>query len=272
MSPSVTAAPLTSRRNTSLRRSLDVIRISALRALKVRYRGTALGVLWSFASPVLMTAVYTAIFGTAFSRYYGGSVPRYVLSAFVGLAVVTFFVTATSEALGSVVGNGSLLNKIALSPAVFPLSSVAANLFQQLMTTVPVLLVISVLVTHDPLRIVLFPLVLLGITLLTTGFGLALAALFVFFRDLAHLWGIIGFVLWLTSPVFYPAEVAPPQVRPWLAFNPVGIEVSALREVVLGSGPVHFGTVAAGLVYGVVACLLGAALFQSTRRDFMDLV
>ncbi len=272
MSPSVSLASLAPRRNTSLRRSIDVIRISALRALKVRYRGTALGVLWSFASPVLMTAVYTAIFGTAFSRYYGGSVPRYVLSAFVGLAVVTFFVAATSEALSSVVANGSLLNKIALSPAVFPLSSIAANLFQQLVTTVPVLLVIAVLVTHDPLRVLLFPVVLVGITLLTAGFGLALAALYVFFRDLAHLWGIIGFMLWLTSPVFYPAELAPPAVRPWLALNPIGIEVSALREVVLGRGPLHPGLVTAGLACGVAACLLGTALFRSTRRDFMDLV
>lgn len=272
MSPSVSLASLAPRRNTSLRRSLDVIRISALRALKVRYRGTALGVLWSFANPVLMTAVYTAIFGTAFSQYYGGSVPRYVLSAFVGLAVVTFFVTATSEALGSVVGNGSLLNKIALSPAVFPLSSIAANLFQQLVTTVPVLVVISLVVTHNPLRVLLLPVVLIGITLLTAGFALALSALYVFFRDLAHLWGIIGFMLWLTSPVFYPAEVASPQIRPWLALNPVGIEVSALREVVLGSGPIHIGTIAVGLACGAVACLLGAALFGSTRRDFMDLV
>ena len=67
------------------RRNIQLVRISAFRALKVRYRGTALGILWSFDDPVLMTAVYTAIFGTAFSKYYDGSVTRYVLSAFIGL-------------------------------------------------------------------------------------------------------------------------------------------------------------------------------------------
>src|ERR1700738_5063653 len=93
-------------------RFVELVRISALRSLKVRYRGSALGVIWSLANPVLMTAVYSAIFGTAFSRYYGGSVSRYILSAFVGIVAVTFFQMANGEARGSVVANGCLLHKI----------------------------------------------------------------------------------------------------------------------------------------------------------------
>jgi lipopolysaccharide transport system permease protein len=254
------------------RRNAELVRISAFRALKVRYRGTALGILWSFFNPVLMTIVYTTIFGTAFSKYYDGSVTRYVLSAFTGLAVVTFFVNATSEALTSVVASGPLLNKIALPPMMFPLASVAANVFQHAVTTFPIVFVVSVVVTHDPLRALLVPVVLGAVILLVTGFSLILATLYVFFRDLPHLWALSGFILWLSSPLFYPIEVVPPSIRPWYNLNPVGQSIVALREVTIVRGPIHFHSILVALVAGIGALLIGGWVFRVTRRDFMDLI
>jgi ABC-type polysaccharide/polyol phosphate export permease len=250
----------------------DLIRITAFRTLKVRYRGTALGILWSFMNPVLMTAVYTAIFGTAFSRYYDGSVARYVLSAFVGLVVVTFFVNATSEALGTIVANGQLLNKIAVPPVIFPIASVVSNLFQHAVTTFPIVFVVSILITHDPVRVALVPVVLLAVVMLVTGLSLALSALYVFFRDLPHLWSIVGFILWLTSPLFYPIEFVPASVRPYYDLNPIGAAITALREVALTRGPLHPAPILFALSAGAGALVLGAAFFRATRRDFMDLI
>jgi ABC-type polysaccharide/polyol phosphate export permease len=253
-------------------RIAELVRLTAFRALKVRYRGTALGILWSFANPVLLTSVYTLIFGTAFSRYYGGSVTRYVLSAFVGLVVVTFFMNGTGEALTSVVTNGPLLNKIAIPPVIFPVASVASNAFQQLVTTFPIVLVVSVVMTRDPVRVALVPVVLIAVMLLVAGFSLALSALYVFFRDLPHLWGIVGFILWMTSPLFYPVEFVPPQVLPYYHLNPIGVAITALREVSLRRGPLHLGDIAFALVAGVLALALGAFVFDRTRREFMDLL
>ena len=259
-------------RPTDLRRAAELIRISALRSLKVRYRGSALGVLWSFANPVLMTAVYTLVFGTSFSKYYDGSIVRYVFSAFVGLVVVTFFLAATTEALTSVVSNGGLLNKIAVPPAVFPLASVAANVFQQAVTTFPIILVLSAVISHDPVRVMLVPVVLVTLIMMTVGFGLALSTLYVFFRDLPHLWAITGFILWLTSPLFYPAEMTPDRVRAWIGINPVGIEIAAMREVVLHTGPINAGAIAAAFGAGALALIVGVLMFRALRRDFMDLL
>ena len=256
----------------SLRRSTELVRISAFRALKVRYRGTALGILWSFFNPVLMTAVYTTIFGTAFKEYYDGSVARYVLSAFVGLVAVTFFMNATNDALPSVVANGSLLNKIALPPIIFPIASVAANIFQQGVTTFPIVFVISMVVTHDPLRVALVPVVLAALVLLTAGISLLLATLFVYFRDLPHLWAIMGFILWLTSPLFYPIDVVNTQIRPWYNLNPLGQAIMALREVTITRGPIHFTHIAAVIAAAVVFGAAGAWFFRVSRRDFMDLI
>lgn len=256
---------------SSSQRQIDLIRISALRQLKARYRGTALGVMWSFANPLLMTALYTTIFGTAFASYYG-SKTTYVFSAFVGVVVVTFFLQATGEALVAVVGNGGLLNKIAIDPEIFPIAAIMANVLQQAITTFPAVLILSAVWTHDPMRVLLAPLVLAGIVALVTGFGLVLATLYVFFRDLSYLWGIIGFVFWMTSPVFYPAELVPAAVRQWVALNPVAMGISALREVTLAHGPLQIGRIAIFVGVAAAAALAGHLLFRSLRREFMDLL
>jgi len=265
----VAAAPLIP---AAWRRPLELVRLSAVRQLRARYRGSAFGVLWSFANPVLTTAIYTAIFGTAFARYYGGSTRLYILSAFVGVVVVTYFLQSTSEALVTVVGSGGLLNKIAIDPETFPAAAVAANTFQQLITTFPVILLISLLATHDPVRVVLMPFVLAGVVLMVLGFSLALAALYVFFRDLSYLWAIVGFVLWLSSPVFYPASLVPQSVRTFLVVNPVGMAINATREVALGTGPVRFGTVWHFLIAAAIVALVGHLLLRRLRPEFMDLI
>jgi ABC-type polysaccharide/polyol phosphate export permease len=266
--PALAAFPL----SHSIRRALELIRLSAIRQLKVRYRGTTLGILWSFMNPLLMTAIYTAIFGTAFAGFFGGSLTRYALSAFVGVVVVTYFMQATSEAMGTVVGNGGLLNKIRLSPAIFPLASIAANTFQQAVTTFPVLLILSLVVTHSPLRVLALLVLTLALIALTTGFSLALAALDVFFRDLPQIWAIASFVLWLSSPVFYPARLAPAGVRSLLIFNPLAATMQSIRDATIGDGPMDRHL----MLFAVVSCLVvlaaGAALFRATRRDFMDLL
>ena len=219
-----------------------------------------------------MTAIYASIFGTAFARYYGGSTSRYVISAFVAVAVVTYVMQATGEALVSVVASGGLLNKIAIDPETFPVAAVAANTFQQTMTTFPAILLVSLVVTHDPVRAVLVPCVLAGVVLLTLGLSVALSALYVFFRDISYLWGIVGFVLWLSSPVFYPAELVVPTVRQFLVFNPVGMAIAAIREVTIGTGPLDFAVVLRFLTVAVLIAVLGHALFRRLRPEFMDLL
>jgi ABC-type polysaccharide/polyol phosphate export permease len=253
-------------------RHLEIVRLSAVRQLRSRYRGSALGVLWSFANPILMTLIYTAIFGTAFARYYGGSTNRYVASAFVGVVVVTVFLQATADALPSVVANGALLNKIAIDPETFPFAALAANFYQQALTTFPMLIVMAVVLTHDPLRVALVPLVLAGVFLLTAGFALLLSALYVFFRDLSYLWGVVGFIFWLTSPVFYPAELVPAQVRQFLGINPVGLAITALRDVTIDTGPVRFAVIGKFLLVAVVIVVAGHLAFRARRREYMDLL
>ena len=105
-----------------LQHYLELLQVLVGRNLKVRYRGSFLGIYWSLLNPLIMTGLYTAIFGATFAKYYNDSIVNYVLAALTGLIVINFFSASTMQALTSVVGNGALLNKIRLPVSVFPVS------------------------------------------------------------------------------------------------------------------------------------------------------
>ncbi len=254
------------------RRQIGLIRLSAIRQLKIRYRGTIFGVFWSFANPILMTALYTALFGTAFAKYYGNSVPQYVFSAFIGVTVVTLFLQGTSEALVSVVSNGGLLNKIAVDCEIFPLASVAANVCQQAVTSLPCILLVCIVATRSPLHVVLTMIMACLIVVFITGTGLLLAAGYVFFRDLSYLWNVIGFVLWMTSPVFYPAAIVPERIRIWFEINPIALMISGLRMAALGGERLELKLFAISAAVALGSMALGHAVFRIAKPAFMDLL
>ncbi len=254
------------------RRYLDLIVLLAERIIKVRYRGSHLGVLWSLANPLLMTAVYSLIFGTAFKSYYDNSLTEYVLAVFTGLTVVSFFSSASSQALTSIVTNGSLLNKVSLPGSLFPLGYVAANLFQLAITTLPLLVVVTLWRSGSLAHALALLAPLLGLVLVTAGFSLALSSLYVFFRDLPYLYEIFTFILWITTPLFYPAAVVPTGVKAYLHINPLAPVVEAVRTIALRPGHLPATVVWEPLAVGLGVLAVGAGLYAFNRNDFMDVL
>lgn len=253
-------------------RYLELLRVLVSRNLKVRYRGSFLGIYWSLFNPLLMTGGYTAIFGMAFTAYYQNSISKYMLEVFVGLIVINFFSASTTQALTSVVSNGSLLNKIRLPVNVFPLSMISANVFQFVSGSLPLLL-ISTLVTSKSLVNVLALFVpIISLICFTTGVGFLVSALFVFFRDLPYFYELVVSVLWFTSPVFYPAAIVPPRIRPLLTFNPIASIIESLRQVALSGKHPDFVLIGNSLMGSLVVLVVGYYLFSRWRNQFMDLL
>lgn len=250
----------------------DLLIVFAARSLKLRYRGSVLGVFWSLSNPLLMTGLYSVIFGTAFARYYDNSILRYVLAVFAALAVLAFFTATTAQALSSIVANGSLINKVALPLSVFPISTVAANAFQLSVGTLPLLVLVTLYRTHSLINVAALLCPIIGLLMTALGFGLALSVLYVFFRDLSYLYEVITFCLYMTTPVFYPAQFVPQTVRAWLVLNPAATIVQSVREISLSAGPPSMSVLVSPLIAGAVSCLIGGILFAWLRRDLMDLI
>jgi len=255
-----------------VRRYLELLEVISWRTLKTKYRGSVIGVFWSLSNPILMTATYAAIFGTAFASYYQGSVWRYVVATLVGLSVLNIFSQTTSQALASIVSSGGILNKLKLPPSIFPVSFVASNFFQFGIGTLPVIALITAYISKNPLNVIALVLPALALALATTGFALLTSALYVYFRDLPYLYEIFLFVVWITSPIFYPAALVPAKVQPFLALNPIIFIVASFRQIAISHEWPDLSLAATAIVSGLICFLFGSYVYLKLQDDFLDLL
>jgi lipopolysaccharide transport system permease protein len=255
-----------------LRHYREYVQTLAKRNLKTRYRGSILGIYWSLSNPIFMTGLYSAIFGSAFAASYKNSVFTYALSCFCGLALMQFFVQASGQALTSIVSNGALLNKIRLPVSVFPVSVLGANVFQLLIGVVPLLAIITLATSKSLVNVVALAVPIAGLVMFTGAIGLIMSALYVFFRDVQYLYELFGFVMFLTSPIFYPIELVPPQLRPIVAYNPLAMMISSVRDVAISGGAPHVNLLIWSFASGGIALVIGLGIFLCLKSDFMDLI
>lgn len=253
-------------------RYLELLRVLVIRNLKVRYRGSFLGVYWSLLNPLLMTAAYTTIFGVAFLPYYQNSLSKYTLQVFAGLVVINFFSASTTQALTSVVGNGALLNKIRLPVNVFPVSMIAANVFQLVSGTLPFLAVAALVTSKSMLNALALALPLLSLILFCTGVGFIVSALYVFFRDLPYFYELVVSLLWFSSPIFYPAAIVPAKIRPILGLNPLTWIIESIRQIALSGETPDLSLIGTSMLSSCIVLVVGWKLFQIWRHQFMDLL
>jgi ABC-type polysaccharide/polyol phosphate export permease len=251
-------------------RLADTVGVLFGRTLKTRYRGSFLGVLWSAVSPFAMAAVYSAIFGRVFASHYGNSVVRYASAVYIGLTVSQLFIAGTAQALPSIVAGSGLLNKIKIPFEAFPLSIVAAYGFQQLIGTLPVLIVLTLIDTRDPLHVIALLVPLAALAMLTVGVALIVSGADVFFRDVPYIYDLLTFFILLTSPVFYPASIVAPHVLRFLALNPLFQIMEELRILILTRGWPDLGTTALTLGEGALVLVAGVAAFAAMRGHFME--
>ena len=242
------------------------------RDLKIRYRGSVLGIYWSLLNPLIMTGLYTAVFGTTFAQYYDNSILNYILAAFSGLVVMNFFTAATSTALISVVKNGAMVNKIRLPLFVFPLSAVGANVFQLLMGAVPLLVVVTLIIAQNIINLLALFIPLFSLVIVCSGLGLLMSAMYVFFRDLAYFYELLSYVFLISSPVFYPPEIVPPAVKKFLILNPLLPIIESIRQIALSGKLPEISLIVHGLISSLIVLAIGVIAFTSWQSKFMDLL
>lgn len=260
------------RSSKDIQHYLELLHVLVHKNLKVRYRGSFLGVYWSLLNPLAMTALYTAVFGATFAEYYDNSIINYVLAALTGLIVINFFSASTNQALSSVVGHGSLLNKIRLPVSVFPTSMIIANVFQFMVGPFPLLAIVALIQSHSLLNAISILLPFIALVLFAVGVGFFVSALYVFFRDLPYFYELIVFFLWVSSPVFYPAAIVPPQVKMFLGINPLTRIIESIRQITLSGNSPDLSLIGAALLSGLTFSVLGWFYFRAARYHFMDLL
>lgn len=254
----------------AIRHYFELLHLFALEDLNDRYRGSFLGILWSLMHPLVMTILYSTVLGKVFIPYYDNSVINYALAVFVGLSVIQFFSASSSQSLRSIVQKETLINKIALPISILPFSVILANTFQLTFSVLPLLLVGTLMITHNLLHALLLFLPWIALIFLSTGVGLLMSSLYVFFRDLPYFYDIFTSVLFIGSPIFYPATAIPERVIPFISINPLFPIIQSLRTIILTNDFPDIFMLGKALISGLVVFGVGWLAFQNLRPKFME--
>lgn len=180
----------------------ELLSVFTKKELKVKYKNSALGFLWSFINPLILAVVYTFVFSVVFPT----SIKDYPFTLYliIGLLPWNFFVTAISMCTGSIIGNANLIKKVAFPKELIPLSIVFSGLINFLLEMAVILVILIALGYNFLPYIPVFLLTIFLQVVVTTGFGFMFAGLTVYFRDIEQLITIILLVWFFATPIVYP--------------------------------------------------------------------
>lgn len=259
----------------SLWRNRDLITALTKREVVGRYRGSFMGILWSFFNPVFMLAVYTFVFSVVFkARWSGGSESKteFALILFTGMIVFNLFSECVSRAPGLILSNVNYVKKVVFPLEILSIVSLGAAVFHLMISVIVWLLfyVIYFGVPHPTL--LLLPLVLLPLALFTLGVSWLLASLGVYLRDVGQIVGVVITAMMFLSPIFYPVSALPEQYQTLLHFNPLTPMIEQTRQALVWGKVPDIKIWFAYLVGSAAIALFGFAWFQKTRKGFADVL
>ncbi len=251
------------------------------RDLKVRHRGTFLGMLWSLTTPLLIVALYYFVFTYILiqtpvkgaNRPDGHSVP-FAVFFFAGLIIWNLFSNSLSTSTTSVTSSGYLLRKVYFPRAILPLSAVLSGVVTFAFELAVLVVAILVFVGLPNAQILWVPVIMALAVLLTYGLALFLSAVTVFLRDMAHFIAIILQLWFWGTPIIYTLQYVgnrPGFVR-ILKLNPMTGIVVGFRNVTVLNQPPDLTLLAIDLAYAVVFLVIGAVVFYRSQRLFAEIV
>ena len=256
-------------------RNRELLAALSRRDVVGRYRGSLMGLAWSFLHPLVMLAVYTFVFGVVFRARWdsaSGSTAEFALVLFAGLLVFNVFAECVNRAPTLVLANPGYVKKVVFPLEVLPWVSLAAALFHLAIGLVVWLAFYAVLIGVPHATVLWLPLVLVPLAFLTLGVSWFFAALAVYLRDVAHVVGVGTTALLFMTPVFFPLSALPSAMQPWLRLNPLTDIVEMTREVLVAGHAPDAGRLAVMIATSLAVAWLGFAWFQRTRRGFADVL
>ncbi|CAH1192925.1 Transport permease protein [Candidatus Nitrotoga sp. BS] len=241
-----------------------------------RYKGSAMGLAWSFFNPVFMLTVYTFVFSVIFkSRWAVGneeSKTQFAVVLFVGMIVHGLFAEVLNRVPSLILSNVNYVKKVVFPLEVLPVIAMGAALFHSFISLCVLLVAFALFNGYLHWTAVLVPFVLLPIVILTLGLAWVLASLGVFLRDVGQTIGIVTSVMLFLSPIFYPVTALPEEFRPWIMANPLTFIIEQAREVLIWGRLPDWAGLGVYTLAATVVAWVGYAWFQKTRKGFADVL
>ena len=244
----------------------DLIVELVSRDIKLKYRRSFLGYVWSILNPLLIMIVMTVVFSAMFQR----NIDNYPVYLLIGRMTFEFMTTSTNAAMKSVTGNAALLKKTYIPKYIFTISKVT-SCFIDFIFSLGALLIVMVF-TRAPFypTMFLFPYVIIQLYLFCVGLGFLLAALNVFFRDITYIYRAVTTAWMYLTPIFYPIEQLPAGLIMAIKLaNPLYYYVAQLRDLIMRGrfpGPRLFW---GGWLFAFIMVVIGVRVFEKHKDEFI---
>ena len=244
----------------------DLLKELVSRDIKLKYRRSFLGYVWSILNPLLIMIVMTIVFSTMFSR----NIDNFPVYLFTGQLLFNFMNTSTHQAIFSITGNGALLKKTYVPKYIFTVSKITSGMVDFVFSLGALVIVMIVTQAKFTVYALLFPLVVLQLYIFCIGLGLFLAQANVYFRDMQYIYNAVTTAWMYLTPIFYPIEALPNSVA-WLVkhLNPMYFYVGQFRDLIYYGrmpGPM---IMTAGCVTAIVTFIIGIWSFSKTEDNFI---
>lgn len=248
----------------------------AVREVVGRYRGSFMGLAWSFFNPLLMLSIYTLVFTSIFHSRWAGTAATgktsFAIVLFVGMIVFAIFADNINRAPTLIISNTSYVKRVVFPLEILPVVGMGASLFHALVSMSVWFLAYILMVGVPHLTALFLPLVILPFAVGIVGVSWFLASVGVFMRDVNQTVGILTTALMFLAPVFYSVDNVPASFKPVVMANPATFIIEQARVVLIwGHMPDWFGLA----VYSLVSLFIAWAgfwWFQKTRRGFSDVL
>lgn len=244
----------------------DLVKQLVVKDIKLKYRRSFLGYIWSVLNPLMVMAVMYLVFSHMF-RFNVQNYPAYLI---IGQTVFNFMTEATNQAIFSITGNGTLLKKMYVPKYIFTLSKVTSSLVNLLFSLGAMLIVFIVTKVSFSVYMLFIPVVLLEVYLFSLGFGLFLAQASVFFRDIQYIYSVLTTAWMYLTPIFYPMDQLQETMQKWIRIgNPMFHYIDQFRQAVLEQCLPPVESVAYGFALAAVFLVLGTWSFLRHQDRFI---
>ncbi len=254
----------------------DLIRQLTWRDVMGRYKGSFVGLGWSFIHPLLMLCVYTFVFSVIFKARWGVNPDEtrasFALALFMGLITFGIFSEVINSAPGLVLANVNYVKKVVFPLEILVTVKFLSTLINALFSLIVLLIGMVFVQGIIHWTIIMLPLIWLPIAMFTLGCGYFLASLGVFIRDISATVSILTTMLFFLTPIFYPINAVPEKFQFILRLNPISIFVEDSRKAVLWGLFPDWNWFIGGLIFSLLIWILGFIWFMKSKRAFADVI
>jgi len=238
------------------------------RDIKIKYKGSALGILWSVINPLLMMLVMSFVFGMVF-RF---DIDHYIVYLLTGQVFFSFMNEATTLSMNAILWNGSLLRKIYVPKYIFPISKVLSTLVNLGFNLISVFVIMAIDGVVFSWALLMIPVAVGFLFIFTLGLGLLLSTIVVFFRDMQHIYGVFTLAWTYLTPIFYPIDRLAENYQFFFKLNPMYQLINYFRIIVLEQRVPGWEINLVCLVIALGMLFIGVSVFRAKQYKFLNYI